>query len=133
MEKASNRMGNAVPEAPDREKLKARTKAFALRVMKLADSLPASKPSTRAISSQIVRSGASVAANYRAAQRARSKAEFSAKIGICLEEADETQFWLELLSDSALVKPARLAPLLQEAGELTAIFYAIRRSAREQP
>ncbi len=116
----------------DREELKKRSKEFALRVMKLADSLPA-KPSARAIASQIVRSGTSVAANYRAAQRARSKAEFIAKVGISLEEADETSFWLELLQESGLIPADRLADLHREAEELTAIFYSIIRSAKKNP
>lgn len=128
-----SKMAAQPPEDSDREKLKARTKAFALRVVNLADALPANKPSTRTIASQLVRAGSSVAANYRAAQRGRSKAEFIAKIGICLEEADETQFWLELLADSGLVKSGLLAPLTQEAGELTAIFYSIVRTARQKP
>ena len=118
--------------AINREALKQRCKAFALRVMKLADSLPA-KPSGRAIASQIVRSGTSVAANYRAAQRARSKAEFTAKVGISLEEADETSFWLELLQESGLMTTDRLADLRREAEELTAIFYTICRSAKRNP
>jgi four helix bundle protein len=115
---------------PDREALKARTKAFALRIMKLADSLPRGKPSARTIADQIVRSGASVAANYRAAQRGRSKAEFIAKVGICLEEADETELWLEMLVESGSVPASRLAGLLQEAAELIAIFYTIIRTSR---
>ena len=116
----------------NREALKQRCKAFALRVMKLADSLPA-KPSGRAVASQIVRSGTSVAANYSAAQRARSKAEFTAKVGVSLEEADETSFWLELLQESGLMATDRIADLRREADELTAIFYTIIRSAKRNP
>ena len=76
--------------------LKERTKQFALRVMRLVDALP-NTPKGRAIASQLVRSGTSVAANYRAACRGRSKAEFIAKVGIAEEEADETALWLELI------------------------------------
>src|ERR1700745_2231834 len=82
--------------------LKKRTKAFALRILKLADALPKTTAG-RALASQIVRSGTSVAANYRAACRARSTADFIAKMGIVEEEADETLFWLELVEDTELV------------------------------
>jgi four helix bundle protein len=108
--------------------LKARTKQFALRVIKLVDALPRTIQG-RAIANQIIRSATSVAANYRAACRARSRAEFIAKIGIVEEEADETGFWLELIIDSALLTEARIRPLLSEAGELVAIMAASRKSA----
>ncbi len=78
---------------------------------------------------QALRSATSVAANYRAACRARSGAEFIAKIGIALEEADETQFWLELLEESGIVASNKLMSLKQEAGELTALLTSIRKSA----
>jgi four helix bundle protein len=108
--------------------LKARTKQFALRVMKLVDSLPRTIQG-RAVANQIIRSATSVAANYRAACRARSRAEFIAKIGVVEEEADETAFWLELIIDSALLTETRTRPLLREAGELVAIMAASRKSA----
>jgi len=110
--------------------MKLRTKKFALRIMKLADSLPRS-PSGRTLAGQIVRSGTSVAANYRAAGKGRSKAEFIAKLGIAEEEADETQFWLELIIESGAVKENLIQPLLQEARELTAIIAASRKSAAQ--
>ncbi len=110
------------------EEMKLRTKQLALRIMKLADSLPRTA-SGRALAGQIVRSGISVAANYRAAGKGRSKAEFIAKLGIAEEEADETQFWLELVMESGIVPPTRLESLLQEARELTAIIAASRISA----
>ena len=108
--------------------LKARTKQFALRVMKLVDSLPRTIQG-RAVANQIIRSATSVAANYRAACRARSRAEFIAKFGVVEEEADETAFWLELIIDSALLTETRTRPLLSEAGELVAIMAASRKSA----
>ena len=108
--------------------LKARTKRFALRVMKLVDALPRTIQG-RAIANQIIRSATSVAANYRAACRARSRAEFIAKIGIVEEEADESAFWLELIVDSALLGEGRVQPLLIEAGGLVAIMAASRKSA----
>jgi four helix bundle protein len=108
--------------------LKVRTKQFALRVMKLVDALPRTIQG-RAISNQIIGSATSVAANYRAACRARSRAEFIAKIGVVEEEADETCFWLELIIDSGLLTEPRVRPLLSEAGELVAIMAASRKSA----
>jgi len=108
--------------------LKARTKQFALRVMQLVDALPRTIQG-RAIANQIIRSATSVAGNYRAACRARSRAEFIAKIGVVEEEADETAFWLELIIDSALLTQTRVRPLLTEAGELVAIMAASRKSA----
>jgi four helix bundle protein len=113
------------------EEMRTRSKQFALRIMKLADSLPRTA-SGRTLAGQIVRSGTSVAANYRAAGKARSKAEFIAKLGIAEEEADETQFWLELIIESGIVPSTRLEPLLQEARELTAIIAASRISASKR-
>jgi four helix bundle protein len=108
--------------------LKARTKRFVVRVFKLVDALPRTIQG-RAVANQIIRSGSSVAANYRAACRARSRAEFIAKIGIVEEEADETLFWLELIVDTDLLDLKRIAPLLKEADELVAIMAASRKSA----
>src|SRR5262249_51781906 len=108
--------------------LKARTKQFALCVMKLLDALPRTFEG-RTIANQIIGSATSVAANYWAACRARSCAEFVAKIGVVEEEADESSFWLELIVDSDLLSEARIRPLLTEAGELVAIMAASRKSA----
>jgi four helix bundle protein len=110
------------------EELKQRTKQFALRIMRLVDALP-STPKGRAIASQLVRSGTSVAANYRAACRGRSKAEFIAKVGIAEEEADETALWLELVIEDKLLAEKKLRPLLDEANELVAIMAASYISA----
>src|SRR2546429_4714299 len=108
------------------------TKAFGLRILKLVDHLPRST-SGRAIGNQLVRSGTSIGANYRAACRSRSRAEFAAKLGIVAEEADETVYWLELVRDGNLLPANKLAELLQEADELTAIFTSGRRtSSRNQ-
>src|SRR6478752_4243913 len=111
--------------------LKTRTKAFALRILKLVDTLPKTTAG-RALASQIVRSGTSVAANYRAACRARSTADFIAKMGIVEEEADETLFWLELLGESELVSATKLAAIKQEANELIAITIASIKTARRK-
>ena len=113
----------------DEPDLKKRTKAFALRILKLVDALPKTTAG-RALASQIVRSGTSIAANYRAACRAKSTADFIAKMGIVEEEADETLFWLELLEESDLVLAAKLTAIKQEADELIAITVASIKTAR---
>ena len=105
-----------------------RTKAFALRILKLVDHLPRTT-SGRAIGNQLVRSGTSVGANYRAACRSRSRAEFAAKLGLVAEEADETVYWLEVIRDGNLLPANKLSGLLKEADELTAIFTAGRRNS----
>ena len=101
--------------------LKDRTKEFALRIIKLVGALPKTT-SGRAIGNQLVRSGTSVGANYRAACRARSPAEFVARIGTVEEEADETVFWLELIVDGKLLPEPRIRSLLDEANEIIAIM-----------
>jgi four helix bundle protein len=103
--------------------LRKRTKAFALRILKLADALPKTTAG-RALANQLVRSGTSVAANYRAARRAKSDAHFLSKLGDVEEETDETLFWLELLEESGIVPPKRLTAITQEASELVAITVA---------
>jgi four helix bundle protein len=109
--------------------LRDRTKQFALRVLKLCDSLPKTD-AARVMSRQLLRSATSVAANYRAVGRARSRAEFIAKMGVVIEEADESVFWLELLVDSGNVPKTRLDDLIAEANELVSIFVASQETAR---
>jgi four helix bundle protein len=109
--------------------LKARTKTFALRIIKLTRAIPKNDDAGRVIAKQIVRSGTSVAANYRASCRARSQAEFIAKIGTVEEEADETALWLELLIESEIMSARKLSALLTEANELTAIMASSRKTA----
>lgn len=113
----------------DEQVLKTRTKQFGLRVLTLVDALP-NTTAGRAIGNQLVRSDTSVGANYRAACRGRSKAEFIAKIGMVAEEADESAFWLELIVEGGLLKPELVSPLREEAEELTAIFTASGRTAK---
>jgi four helix bundle protein len=113
----------------DGKDLRIRTKDFALRILRLYRSLPF-RDDARVVGKQLLRSGTSVGANYRAACRARSKAEFIAKMGIVLEEADETVFWLELLSEGGIVRREKLDALLNEANELTSIFVASLRTAK---
>jgi four helix bundle protein len=110
------------------EELKQRTKSFAVRVTRLVDALP-NTVKGRAIANQIMRSATSVAANYRAACRVRSRAKFIAKIGVVEEEADETAFWLELIVDTDVCGQSQIEPLLNKAGELVAIMAASRKSA----
>ncbi len=112
------------------EELKERTKAFALRVIRLFRSLPDSKQA-QIIGTQLLRSGTSVGANYRAVCRSRSRADFIAKLGVVIEEADESAYWLELLIDTGVVKEEMLDSLLKEAQELTAIFNAARNTAKK--
>lgn len=113
----------------DSIELKRRTKDFALRIIKLSRTISKMDDAGRVITKQIIRSGTSVAANYRATCRARSKAEFVAKIGTVEEEADETALWLELLGESGIVPARKLSALLQEANDLTAIMAASRKTA----
>ena len=110
--------------------MKLRTKRFALEVIRLVAELPKTVEG-RAIGSQLVRSGTSVGANYRAACRGKSKADFVAKLGIVEEEADESCYWLELITEGQLLAEDRVIALLKEANELTAIIVASRKTAGE--
>jgi four helix bundle protein len=111
------------------EQFRDRTKQFAIRVVRLFRSLPKTEEA-KIIGKQALRSGTSVAANYHAVCGARSKAEFVARIGIVVEEADETVFWLELLIETGIVSQARMDGLLIEANELLAIFAASQHTAK---
>ena len=116
----------------DSEALKLRTKDFALRVLRLYRSLPRTEEA-RILGTQLLRSSTSIGANYRAACRGRSRAEFVAKLGIVLEEADETVFWLELLQEGNIFPAEKLRDLVQEANELVSIFVSSVRTARGLP
>jgi len=117
-------MDNTRPAKPikleDNRDLKRRTKLFALRIIKLVESLPKTH-TARIISDQLLRSGTSVPANYRASCRARSNADFIAKMGIVEEETDESVFWIEMLVDTNLVRQKLVEDLLDEGNQLTAI------------
>lgn len=113
-----------------KDELKIRYKAFALRVMKMVEALP-SGLSADVIAKQVVRCATSVAANYRAACRARSKAEFIAKLGIVEEEADETLFWLEMIEEAELLPTSRLEALKTEANEIVAITVTSIKTAKQ--
>jgi four helix bundle protein len=102
------------------EDMKARTRAFALRIIRLAESLP-DTPTARVIRNQMLRCGPSVGANYRASCRAKSKPDFVSKMGIVEEETDETIYWMELLIDAEIIKRSRIADLLDEADQILSI------------
>lgn len=109
--------------------LKIRTRKFAVEIFQLVDHLP-NRKSANIIANQLGRCASSVAANYRAACRARSHAEFVAKIGIVEEEADESTFWLDILTETQNTAQEKVNPLLQESRELTAIFTAASKTAK---
>lgn len=111
------------------EDLKNRTRNFALRIIKLVESLPET-PTARVLGNQLLRCGTSVAANYRASCRARSKADFISKMGIVEEETDESVFWIEMLIDTNLVKRNLVADLHDEGIQLTKIFVSSIITAR---
>jgi four helix bundle protein len=115
-----------VRERPD---LRERTKTFALRIVKMFSSLPKSTVA-QVLGKQVLRSGTSVGANFREAYRARSNAEFVAKLGDCLKELDETAYWLELLAETGIVKFEQLHGLLDESSQLIAILTTIAKKVR---
>jgi four helix bundle protein len=112
-----------------RQDLRLRTKQFALRIIKMCETLPTNRAG-RILGDQVFRSATSVAANYREAFRARSRAEFISKLGDCQKELEETILWLELLGDSETAKASKLALLLTEANELMAIITTIIKNSR---
>jgi four helix bundle protein len=113
----------------EKDDLRGRTKAFALRIIALYETLPRSD-APQVLGHQVLRSGTSVGANFREAHRARSNAEFVSKVGDSLKELGETAYWLELLVDSGAVKAAKLASLLDETSQLTAIMTTIAKKVR---
>ena len=115
----------------DPEAMKRRTKQFALRVIRLVESLPRGR-TAEVIGRQLLRSGTSVGANYRAACRAKSTADFISKMGTVEEEADESLYWMELLIEAGIVKAELLEPLMQEADELLAITVASINTAKKR-
>jgi four helix bundle protein len=112
-----------------REEMKARTKAYANRIVRLCQALP-NNWVARTLGSQLLRSGTSVGANYRAVCRAKSNADFINKLRVVEEECDESLFWMELLVDNNLIKASRLSELMQEAGEILAMMVASAKTAR---
>ena len=113
----------------DQEAMRGRTKEFAQQVINLCKRLPNTREG-RLVGDQLFKAGTAVGANYRAACRARSKADFIAKLGIVLEEADESLYWLEILDEGKIIKTPFLAPLMSEADELVAIFVTSLNTAK---
>ena len=111
------------------DELKTRTKKYGLEIIRMTESLPTTRTAS-VITNQLLRSGTSVGANYRAACRARSRADFASKACIAIEEADETMYWLELLLEAGIVPKDRLSALMEEANELIAILTAYVKTAR---
>lgn len=113
------------------DELRQRTRAFALRIIKLSEALP-DNPIGRVIRNQLLRCGTSVGANYRAAKRARSTADFISKMGIVEEEADESMYWIELIVEAGLVKEELLSELYREADEILSMVVASIKTARKR-
>jgi len=113
----------------DKEELKYRTKQYAIRIIRLVEALPKTRTGY-AISNQLIRCGTSVAANYRAVCRARSRAEFIAKLGIVIEEADESAFWLELIVETKLMGEDLIRSLLKETEEIISIMVVSSKTAK---
>ena len=113
----------------NRDELRQRTKDFAIRIVKLVAALPNDRHGD-VLGRQILKSGTSIGANYREALRASSRKHFISILEIVLREADETQYWLELLSESGLIKPEKLSELIDESNQLVAIFAASVKTAK---
>lgn len=116
-------------DAMTRDEMRARTKTYASRIVKLCSALP-NNWVAQTLGRQLLRSGTSVGANYRAVCRAKSNSDFINKLRIVEEECDESLFWMELLVDNLLVKPSRLSDLMKEADEILAIVVASAKTAR---
>ncbi len=122
--------GEQMQDKKNDKDLAQRTKTFALRIINLYSALP-KETVAQVLGKQVLRSGTAVGANYREANRARSKAEFVAKMGDCLKELDETAYWLELLAEAAIVPLSRLSALSDETSQLIAIFVTIIKRSKE--
>lgn len=117
----------------EKEKLKVRTKTFALRIIRLVEALPQNQVTASVIAKQLLRSGTSVGANYRAACRGRSTAELISKLQIVLEEADESLYWMELIVEANLISLNKLQSLMTEANEIIAMLVASLKTLRAKP
>ncbi len=114
-----------------KDELRARTKAFALRIIRLAEAIPDSGVG-RVIEGQLLRCGTSVGANYRAAKRAKSTADFISKMGTVEEEADESMYWMELIVEAGLMNEDLVSELYQEADEILSMVVASIKTARRR-
>jgi four helix bundle protein len=117
----------------DKEQFKERTQSFALRVINLVEALPKDQTTSQVIGKQLLRSGTSVGANYRAACRAKSTAELITKLNITLEEADESLYWMELIVKAKLVDSKLLQNLMQEANEIVSMLVSSLKTLRSKP
>jgi four helix bundle protein len=115
-----------------KEEFRKRTKAFASAAVRLSCRLPRNRTEVAVLGKQLLRSGTSVAANYREASRARSESEFVSKVDQCAQEADESMLWLELLRDDCNIRSAELDWLLNEADELIAIFVTMSKNVKRR-
>jgi four helix bundle protein len=115
-----------------KEQFRQRTKAFASAIIKLYCSLPIGRAEVQILGKQLLRSGTSVAANYREASRARSDAEFVSKTDQCAQEADESALWLELLRDDCNIRSDQVAHLIHESDELIAIFVTMSKNVKQR-
>ena len=111
--------------------LKTRTRAFALRVIHMYSKLPKQDAVAQVLGKQVLRSATSIGANYREASRSRSKPEFVSKVGDCLKEIEETEYWLELIVDSQRFPISKMSELLDETRQLNAIFTSIAKRSKE--
>jgi four helix bundle protein len=116
-----------------KEAFRQRTKTYAARVIRLFCALPKGRAELHVLGRQLLRSGTSVAANYRESSRARSNSEFVSKIDLCAQEADESMLWLELLREECGISSADLDWLLQESDELIAIFVTMSKKVKASP
>lgn len=115
-----------------KDEFRKRTKGYASGVIRLYCSLPVGRAEVQVLGKQLLRSGTSVAANYREASRARSDAEFVSKVDLCAQEADESLLWLELLHDDCEIRSDLIDSLLRESNELLAIFVTMARNVKER-
>lgn len=122
-------MKSMMDRGEKKDELRDRTKGFALRIINLSNALP-DAPAGRVIRGQLLRAGTSVGANYRAAKRAKSTADFISKMGTVEEEADESMYWMELIVEAGLMKEDLVSTLYQEADEILAMVVASIKTAR---
>ena len=119
-------------ETDRKQELRKRTKDYALSIVRFYSALPVKQTTIEVLGKQLLRSGTSVAANYREASRARSRAEFIAKIELCTQEADETQLWLELLREGCSIDGSQIGLLWKETDELISIFVTMAKNSKQE-
>jgi len=125
-------MGKQIDASDRKQAMRRRTKDFARQVVRFFSEMDRRSETRQILARQMVRSGTSVGANYREASRARSDAEFVAKIELCTQEADETQYWLELLEEECALPNHQVAPIWKEADELISIFVTMAKNTKSK-